>query len=337
MDSPVLVVVPPTPKSPVGTRAKDPRLFQKNPESGVRTEGTSNSLDTISSSQASSASQPERSSSENTAVNIYSMYGGAGSETENGRDSYISNGTSDTLRRPSKSLPSSAEYPYIRNSFASSGRDSTRESIYETPIQSPTYPITPPASAPANGQMARPTVQTDPQQRHSAQGQYIEPGRISPAILIDPPPRRSSRYDHAHSKERLSPLSSPRPSSSSLTTARLSPTRISTDPSTSATSSSAQSTSMRALPSPLAPMAPSPAPNEDPDAYFVRATYAALDVSGVRGDGYEEGEELTRARLGSGRGNLPSPVPDTAKRMTMGGKELSEKEIELLGQLDRSV
>lgn len=92
---------------------------------------------------------------------------------------------------------------------------------------------------------------------------------------------------------------------------------------------------MRPLPSPLAPMAPSPAPNEDPDGYFVRATYAALDVSGVRGDGYEDGEELTRARLGSGRGNLPSPIPDTAKRMTMGGKELTEKEIELLGQLDR--
>ena len=82
-------------------------------------------------------------------------------------------------------------------------------------------------------------------------------------------------------------------------------------------------------------MAPSPAPGEDPDGYFVRATYAALDVSGVRGDGYEEGEELTRARLGSGRGNLPSPAPDTAKRMTMGGKELTEKEVELLRQLDR--
>jgi USP6 N-terminal-like protein len=84
-------------------------------------------------------------------------------------------------------------------------------------------------------------------------------------------------------------------------------------------------------------MAPSPAPNEDPDSYFVRATYAALDVSGVKGDGYEEGEELTRARLGSGRGNLPSPSPDTAKRLEIGPKELNEKEVELLGQVDRLV
>ena len=82
-------------------------------------------------------------------------------------------------------------------------------------------------------------------------------------------------------------------------------------------------------------MAPSPGPNEDPDSYFVRATYAAFDVSGVRGDGYEEGEELTRARMGNGRNNLPSPQPDTAKRLTMGPKELNEREVEIIGQLDR--
>ena len=34
-----------------------------------------------------------------------------------------------------------------------------------------------------------------------------------------------------------------------------------------------------------------------PDSYHVRAIYAALDVSGVRVDGYEDGEELTRARV----------------------------------------
>jgi hypothetical protein len=58
---------------------------------------------------------------------------------------------------------------------------------------------------------------------------------------------------------------------------------------------------------------PSPAPpREGPDSYHVHATYAALDVSGVRGDGYEDGEELTRARLGSNRSLVqlpPSPRP----------------------------
>ena len=38
-------------------------------------------------------------------------------------------------------------------------------------------------------------------------------------------------------------------------------------------------------------------PSPDLDSYHLRAIYAALDVSGVRGDGYEDGEELTRARV----------------------------------------
>ena len=40
-----------------------------------------------------------------------------------------------------------------------------------------------------------------------------------------------------------------------------------------------------------------PAPGGDLDSYHVRAIYAALDVSGVRGDGDEDSEELTRARV----------------------------------------
>jgi USP6 N-terminal-like protein len=91
-------------------------------------------------------------------------------------------------------------------------------------------------------------------------------------------------------------------------------------------------------------MAPSPAPNEDPDNYYIRATYAALDVSGVKGDGYEDGQELTRARLGSGHGVLPSPfapTPDTAERlhkeMDWAKGDLGEKEKELLAMVDRYV
>ena len=39
------------------------------------------------------------------------------------------------------------------------------------------------------------------------------------------------------------------------------------------------------------------APGGNLDSYYVRAIYAVLDVSGVRGDGYEDGEELTCARV----------------------------------------
>jgi hypothetical protein len=351
----VLIVVPPTPLSPLGTRPRDPRSFRSNADkrkdtsdTALSTQDTSNSLDTVNSSQATTSPiQIGRSSSENTAVNIYSMYGGAGTE----RDSYASDAGSnhydrhEPTRKAAKSPPGSGHgYSDKRSSIASSGLGSARESVYETPAQSPIYP-TPPISAPRNDldSQQKEKDQLDGKDGYGSQGQYIEPGRVTPAVLIDSPPRRPSRQSmrsnnlnpdgEPNGKGRLSTSSSRQPSISS----RLSPTRVSTDPATSATSSSAMNASNHPLPSPLVPMAPSPAPNEDPDSYFVRATYAALDVSGVKGDGYEEGEELTRARLGSGRGNLPSPSPDTAKRLEIGPKELNEKEVELLGQVDRLV
>lgn len=80
----------------------------------------------------------------------------------------------------------------------------------------------------------------------------------------------------------------------------------------------------------LLPMSPPQLPGEDADAYYVRATYAALDYSGVKGDGYEEGEELTRARLGPGRAERPpSPLPPIP------GRSLHRREQEILEKADR--
>jgi hypothetical protein len=79
-----------------------------------------------------------------------------------------------------------------------------------------------------------------------------------------------------------------------------------------------------------------PSEGEDLDSFHVRNTYAVLEVSGVQGDGYEEGVERTRARLGS---NRQSEL--TAEVMMGNGKErtknLDPKEVELLGSLDRYV
>jgi len=87
-------------------------------------------------------------------------------------------------------------------------------------------------------------------------------------------------------------------------------------------------------PTSIAPPSPAPprAPGEDLDSYHVRAVYAALDVSGVKGDGYEDGEELTRARLGSNRSLVrlpPSPGPSPP------GGELTTAEKEILSHADR--
>ena len=66
-------------------------------------------------------------------------------------------------------------------------------------------------------------------------------------------------------------------------------------------------------------------------AYHVRAIYAALDVSGVRGDAYEDGKEPTRARLGSDRSLIrlpPSPGP------ALPGEGLTTAEKEMLNHAD---
>jgi hypothetical protein len=79
-----------------------------------------------------------------------------------------------------------------------------------------------------------------------------------------------------------------------------------------------------------------PSEGEDVDAFYVRNTYAELEMTGVKGDGYEEGLERTRARLGGSRASelmAEEALDDgTEKR-----RELSPKEIETLASLDRSV
>lgn len=113
---------------------------------------------------------------------------------------------------------------------------------------------------------------------------------------------------------------------------------------------------------------PSLAPSlgEDLDAFHVRNTYAILEVSGVKGDGYEEGVERTRAaRTRAASSISPSPSrggADTSGSMEDGAsasgqkarktksqvladeavadenekkRELDPKEIQILSSLDR--
>ncbi|CAG8538285.1 11346_t:CDS:1, partial [Acaulospora colombiana] len=361
MDAPVLVVVPPTPRATFNTRRKEPSpLSNPSKPSDEKTRKSSSSL-TSYDSQAGSNNPQGRTSSEKTAVNIYDLYSGSMD-----RDSYASSSNgpttnggasteSDTMRgstrRSESRTPPATRVVYSENrhSIASSARESLRDSVYATPLQTPMDMATVPSQdAPVSSSNAHVNGRSSEASENgyllASPGQVVEhTGRNSPTIVIDPPPRQSSKLslDSANhslfdrSKDHPSASSSPRASMSSAARPSLSPTRLSTDPATSATSSSAPSVPQHPLPSPLLPNAPSPGVDEDPDSYYVRATYAALDVTGVRGDGYEDGEELTRARLGNARGTLPSPIPTTAKRMEMGGKELSEKEKELLGQLDR--
>ncbi|KAG6811093.1 hypothetical protein H0H92_009019 [Tricholoma furcatifolium] len=103
-------------------------------------------------------------------------------------------------------------------------------------------------------------------------------------------------------------------------------------------------------PAPTPPRQPSPTPNhlvsppskvslvpsegEDMDAFHVRNTYAQLEVSGVKGDGFDEGVERTRARIGPSRSsqlNAIAAVGDGTEK----SKSLGAKEMQTLASVDR--
>ncbi|KAF9225311.1 RabGAP/TBC [Gyrodon lividus] len=77
-----------------------------------------------------------------------------------------------------------------------------------------------------------------------------------------------------------------------------------------------------------------PSEGEDLDAFHVRSTYAQLDATGVRGDGYEEGVERTRARLRASRGSdlrAEAALGSPSKKL----RDLPTEEINVLSSLDR--
>jgi USP6 N-terminal-like protein len=118
-----------------------------------------------------------------------------------------------------------------------------------------------------------------------------------------------------------------------------------------ASSSSRSQSRLHSLLVPAVPIIPSPfispisitpssfeAPleGEDLDAFHVRRTYAELEIIGVKGDGYNEGVERTRAKVGASRESelraMEALGNESEKK-----RELSAREIEMLASLDRCV
>jgi hypothetical protein len=79
-----------------------------------------------------------------------------------------------------------------------------------------------------------------------------------------------------------------------------------------------------------------PSEGEDVDAFHVRNTYAQLEASGVKGDGYEEGIERTRARIGTSRTSQLQADAALGNRKEK-ARDLDEKEIQVLKSVDRCV
>lgn len=79
-----------------------------------------------------------------------------------------------------------------------------------------------------------------------------------------------------------------------------------------------------------------PSEGEDVDAFHVRNTYAQLEAVGVKGDGYEEGVERTRARIGNSRSSQLQAEAALADGLEK-KRELDDKEIQVLQSVDRYV
>lgn len=77
-----------------------------------------------------------------------------------------------------------------------------------------------------------------------------------------------------------------------------------------------------------------PHEGEDEDAFHVRRTYAELEVFGVKEDGYGDGVERTRARLGSNRDSGIRGL-EALGDMADKKRDLTPREIEILASLDR--
>ena len=318
MASPTLLVVPPTPRADATTH---PQPYS---------DPSSSTLGTV---------HTARTSSEATAETIFSLYG-------DDRNSWHSTNAQSLFRnhslresgsnyRPMSTANGESSLSYLRQSSASSRssadngtgqgwRESAPVGVYTGTVH-PTPPHAPLSHDPIQVQSAGtqfPSGSSQASSRHDRPPSSVRSKSISPSgpsgSSVDAP--TIIQYPSAAPDSRTPPRSHQSPPQRPQATLQI---NVNLPP----RSHSSTSTSV-APPSP----APPRAPGEDPDSYHVRAIYAALDVSGVKGDGYEDGEELTRARLGSNRSLVqlpPSPGPSQP------GEDLTTAEKEILSLADR--
>ena len=313
MASPTLLIVPPTPQADATTY---PQPYS---------DPSSSTLGTV---------HTQRTSSEATAETIFSLYG-------DDRNSWHSTKAQSLFRnnslresgsnyRPTSTANGDSSLSYLRQSSASSRmsadlstgqgrRDSAPVGVY-TGVLHPTSPYTPTQVDSASTQL--PSSSSRDSANHDR-----PPSSVRSKSTLPSGPSNSSIDAPTMTQPTSTAPDQSTPASSHQSPPQRIPTSLQVNVNVPPHSHSFPSTST-APPSP----APPRAPGEDLDSYQVRAIYAALDVSGVKGDGFEDGEELTRARLGSNRSLVrlpPSPGP------SLPGDELTTAEKEILSHADR--
>ena len=190
--------------------------------------------------------------------------------------------------------------------------------------------------------LSPPTPPPKPLQRFSARGSNPPnfasddtPELVSLRYLSPSPPqsRPSSSRSHASSGQagHASAILRSSPGLPSDHTSMTTPPLPASRPPSQTTGTS---TSHRLLGRNRSDLSITPSAGEDPDSFHVRSTYAQLDVLGVKGDGIEEGVELTRARVGTSRESelkAANAIGDESEKR----RDLNPKELQMLASLDR--
>ncbi|KAH9923597.1 rab-GTPase-TBC domain-containing protein [Fomitopsis serialis] len=331
MDSPSVLVVPPTPLDPSRPPVSPP----------VSSAATTPDLSVDDSSR-------ERASSETTIVTIYSMYeedegswSASPSVLHPGKDTAVDVAVLGVDRRsttPRWSRPVEDSAYFEQDTFKrASIVEKARQSVVSNGSVQLAYAERPPSSQArssktsytdarhlSNGS-AQPSASNSRSTSSYATASDGTPRVLSYASLSVPNSRPSS-------SQPTSPTTRPRSSSPHLTPASTPPPQALSLAATPPRSSPPHLPSSPSSPSSAASI--TPAPDEDPDAFHVRSTYAQLDVCGVRGDGYEEGVERTRARVGGSRASelrAQEALADAHEKT----RELTPQEVGMLASLDR--
>jgi len=150
--------------------------------------------------------------------------------------------------------------------------------------------------------------------------------------------KRSSRGSSMHQQNSIRDLPPLPPSRQTTPSPSTPPRQPSPSPAllTTPKSSSIQYVGKHQTPyhSPSSKVSLVPSEGEDMDAFHVRNTYAQLEASGVKGDGYEEGVERTRARVGNSRSSqlqADAALGDGQEKK----RDLDPKELQVLRSVDR--
>ena len=272
--------------------------------------------------------EPERTSTETCIFSIYSMYG------EEESSWTIPASTVD--RQSHLRADQQGRRPYVRASKLALEDSGYSESSYDSRFDKHLLQMEP--SRQSNGAAFLAYTDDDHRTSYYSINQETPPSRPQsqrPPTVLPPTPfsagveeqSQSSSSGSSSDQVFLSPQT-PDPSSSKPIS-RVSSPRV---------SAALSPPSLRGSvlpPSPhLSQVLVTPHEGEDVDAFHVRRTYAELEIVGVKEDGYAEGVERTRARVGSTRESglrALEALGDIAEKK----RDLTPREIEILASLDR--